>query len=183
MRIGVVRAVSSRTRTTMKLKNLLVASILAAAFPAAALAKDSLKLTYLQVGDLGDALASLDGATHLSAGTDASGAKVDNVPVKIAYELKGKVRLSIARDIKTLSDAHQVYVDAWKAYLKASSITDEKKETQDQQQKIADILNAPTELSLMLFDEADLVASDSDKNPIPPTTLTRLLPLIKPTKE
>jgi hypothetical protein len=142
---------------------LFAASLLAAP----AFAKDTLKLNFPETQDLIKALAELDGSTRLDK---------DNAPVKIAYDFPAKTRMAIARDIKALTDAATVTTDAWKNYIKGAGITDETKETDEQKAKVLELLSTKQDVSLEKFDESDLTTKD---NPIPPTTLTRLLPLIK----
>ena len=127
-----------------------------------------IKLNFPQVQDLTKALVSLDGSTRLDK---------DNAAVQIAYDFKGKTRLAIAKDIKALSDAEASFVAAWKAYLKGAGITDESKETDAQKAKVVELLSTPTDVEVTLLDPDELVGKDS--NPIPPSVLTRLDPILK----
>jgi hypothetical protein len=146
-------------------------AVLAFAFAAAAVqAKDSLKLDFFQVRDAISALSQLDGNTKLDR---------DNNAVRIAYDLSGRTRMAIARDLKTLREAFGVYSDAWKGYLHAQGIVDETKETEIQAKYVNDLLRAAVPLQLERFDESDFVKPDDDKNPVPGTVLEALLPLLK----
>jgi hypothetical protein len=162
------------------MKHLFVAVALLAAVSAAQ-AKDTVKLTFAQIRDLigyqapdgkavPGALALLDGSTRLDK---------DNAQVQIAYQFKGSVRFAISRDIAALSDAQKTIITSWQTYLKGAGITDESKETDAQRAQVASILTTPIDVDITKFSEDDLVPKDSDINPIPPSVLTRLLPIIK----
>lgn len=164
----------------MKLKLLSLFCILSAALFAAPAPKDTLKLDLAHCRDLADALMKLDGTpTEVKQPDTADGKPTPSLVLNVPFELKGSTRLAIARDTKALGDAINAYMDAWKAYLKQANITDELKETPKQKSDVNDLLMAPTQVKLVLFDETEFETADSKANPIPPTILTRLLPLIR----
>jgi hypothetical protein len=134
---------------------------------AAAKPSDVIKLDLPHTQDLIKALVALDGSTRLDK---------DNAQVQIAYSFPSTVRIAISHDIKALTDHQQEFLDSWKAYLKGAGITDEAKETDAQKKEIQDLLSTATEVKVILLSEDDLESKD---NPIPPTVLTRLLPLLK----
>ena len=162
------------------MKRFFICLALLAAIPA--FAKDTVKLSFLQIANLiggqdakgnaiPGALVLLDGSICLDK---------DNQQVQIAYDLKFSTRISIARDIKILMDAEQAIRDSWIAYMKGNGITDETKLTPEQAAKRVEYFTKPVDVDgLYLIPEADLGSKDSHANPIPPTVLTRLLPLIK----
>jgi ABC-type transporter MlaC component len=148
---------------------LLALALLAApiALHAAAKPSDTLKLNLPKTQDLIKALLALDGSTRLDK---------DNAQVQVGYSFPAATRIAVSHDIKALTDHQQEFLDSWKAYLKGAGITDETKETDAQKKEINDLLSTDTEIKVILLDENDLESKD---NPIPPTILTRLLPLIK----
>ena len=144
--------------------------------------KDTVKLDYLHQRDLLAALQALDGTPLLDADNRAITEPMADGSKRALtrpYEFSGPVRLAISADITALTNSTQVYMDSWKKYLKSANVTDETKETDAQKADIAAILTAPMDVKVTFFDETDLVSKDQKGNPVPPSVMSRLAPLIR----
>jgi len=130
-------------------------------------ASDAVKLNLSQQAELLGGLNALDGTVKLDR---------DNIRVAIAYDFSGATRIAIAHDITAVKASIQTVQDAWKAYLKASGITDETKETADQRAEVVKIQTALSEVSLVKISADDLRV---DVNAIPPTAISALKPILK----
>ena len=156
----------------MKLNKVTTLLLVGLAFATSTFAKEktTVKLNFTDIRSLLLVLPKLDGTVVLDS---------DKKQITIPYTLKGSTRIGISHDLTILLAAQKDVMDSWQKYLKTANITDEDKETLDQKKVILDILNTKQDVSLYTFEEKEFVQDDSTDNPIPPTLLTLLAPLIK----
>lgn len=131
-----------------------------------------------EISELHAALLSLDGYDRIARGAEGQPDQIVHEP----YQLGGKVRWNVAKNsgiLKQLMDAYNVARnDLVKELSKdgksiPATDTDALAKFTEEHQKIFEIDHEVS--GLLKFNEADL---NLDKNPIPPSVLVALMPLI-----
>ncbi|HEY0966926.1 MAG TPA: hypothetical protein VGD88_06025 [Opitutaceae bacterium] len=145
---------------------------------ASGLNAESLKLKYAQLVELGSALSALDGAQRVVPQGDGKPSAV----VFTAYELGGKTRLVIARNVAAIKTPLEAFEQTRQALLKQVSPGAPEKVATDPEltaKFIAlwnDATKDPVTVDLAKIPEDDLKL---DANAVPPSVLTALLPILK----